>query len=533
MSQKERKTLLLARTETTPTVDSILANLHAATPPVATDALLCWNFDVQTNADTLQRQNYSPSLSPDVSEVGRVLGQMTFTTELRGSGTFGTKPRIGRLLKACGMSETLIPENDASAQIGDPVALPTNSSDAIAFIIDNLTKTDYPTSRYDRYKVTFTTGGASGTAEYVVTGHGYPDGDSAVLADTEHKAWHSSLLGAIAVGGTIEAPTFTFSGTWAELDMIEIFVGGLRFYHQVPQGGTATTAIATAVASLIDADARLTGTPSSSVITVGLAGSADVITTTASATQAVALGSSNAEVTLPDFDGEGSVIAGEGFEVILRRPGYRYDPVSDSFSTVSLWAYTDGTLYRIRGSLGTFTAQGNAAQFGEINWTFTGIYTDPVDASIPAGVVYETSKPYKIELAELALSGLTTAQARASRFSFDIGNTVTPNDNINADEATDGIEITARSATAGCDPEATAPSVFSPWSRMRRGDTSRIGITVGRRGGRGNQIRVQADRAGYTGAPFTNRNGIRVNDLGFQLGRVSGNGDDEMHITFY
>ena len=140
---KERKTLLLARNESTYGTDAILAALGSNPAPKQTDAILCSNFDVQTNADQLTRENYSPSLSQEASGIGRVLGQMTFTTELRASGVLGTPPRIGRLFKGCGMAETIIP-NTAAATIGSPVGLAANASAGIVATMGAFAKTTAP-----------------------------------------------------------------------------------------------------------------------------------------------------------------------------------------------------------------------------------------------------------------------------------------------------------------------------------------------------------------------------------------------------
>lgn len=532
MSQKERKTLVLARVESTPGVDAILANLSASPAPFATDALLCSAFDVMQDQTALTRANYNPSFSDDLAAAGRVMGKFTLTTELRASGVFGVPARIGRLLKGCGMSETIIPAANAAAQISSPLPLPLNSSAAIAAAISGLTKTTAPTSRYDRYRITITTGGAAATAKYIVTGAGYPEGETTICENLDHCGWVSvGSAMSLAVTGTLASPVYTLSGTPAQYDQVELIVGGVRFFYQLTSSDTTSTAM-NALKLLIAADARFSGTTvASNVITVVMGGAAGEITSSASS-QVVTLGSSGAQVTLPAAM-PGTFVAGEGFEIVLRRPGVRYDPVSDNSTTLTLWAYTDGSLYRLTRAVGTFAGTGNGGQYPTIAWTFTGILWDTVDTAIPTGVSYENSMPYKVELAELSLSGLSSVNARASKFSFDIANTITPNDDINAADAYSTIEITDRKPVFGVDPEAVAPGVFNPWSRMRRGLPTRVGVTIGKRGGSGNQIRVQADRASYTGAPMQNRNGIKTNDLAFAPARVSGDGNDEMHITFY
>lgn len=526
MPQKENRTALLARQENTYGVDSIAPALLATPSAYLTDAMLVSNLDIATNADALERPNYSPSLSKDATGIGRVTAQLTFQTEYRASGVVGVAPRIGRLMKACGMQETVIPAG-AGSQIGNPSAGPLNASAPIAAIIAGLSKTAAPTKCFDYYRVTVTTGGAPAAAKFLVTGAGFPDNDTVTLNSTIHSYATSSILGTVVVSGPIADPVFTFAGTFVANDFVEIFVGGVRFYYQVAQGDTVTT-IATAFKTLLLADGRFTGTANAAgVLTVNLTAATDEIASTATA-QVITLGQSGAQITIPVWTG--TLVAGEYFEVFLRRAAVRYDPISDASSSVSFYIFLDGSLYRMYGARGTFTIEGAAATYPMMSWTFTGIYVDPVDMPLPTNLVFEQSKPWKVELSQLAVYGLPSAVA--SRFSFDAGNEVTIKDNINASEAYDEISITDRTPTAGCDPEAVKPSVFSPWARMRREDQTKFGVAVGVRGGAGNLIYLTARRASYTGAPFANRNKIRAHNYGFRLARVSGVGDDEYSFEF-
>lgn len=532
MTQLENRVLVLARTESTYNVDSILANLSSNPSPLVTDALLCSDFDFKANTSLLERANYNASLSHDNTGVSRVLAQMTFKTEWRGSGVFGTAPRIGRLLKACGMQETII-ANTAAAIIQAPVAGSQNSSAASTAIVSSTVKTTPPTSCFDTYTLTCTVGGAPGTSKLMVTGAGFPELDPLVLPSAVHSYAENSALGTIAISGTTIAPVFTFAGTWVVGDIAEIFVGGVRFYYQVASGDTVTT-IATALKTAMLLDARFVGTANTSgVLNVSLStatnsapGAGDFLTSASA--QVVTLGSSGAQITLPAA--MGTMTAGESWTIALLRPGVLYTPVSDLFSSVSLWAYVDGALYKTLGARGTFSCDGSAAQFAMLSFTFTGTYQEPIDQPLPTGVQFETSKPWKVELAQLAIFG--QANAKASKFAFDIANTVSPKDNINADEAYDEVRITDRQPTCSADPESDKPSAYNPWTRMRRADATRFHVLVGTKGGAGNVCRFQADNVNYTDVPFANRNKIRAFNYSFRCARISGDGNDECFLHF-
>jgi len=74
----------------------------------AANAILARNikFDPDINVEELDLQ--SSSLSPFAGVPGGRQARMTFECELKGSGTAGTAPQIGVLIKACGYAETIV-----------------------------------------------------------------------------------------------------------------------------------------------------------------------------------------------------------------------------------------------------------------------------------------------------------------------------------------------------------------------------------------------------------------------------------------
>ncbi len=109
--------LLLAKKETVYGTDP--------TPTVADNALEVKAIKVNYQADLLDREIMRSSLSPRTPIVGKRWAEVTFTAELKGSGTKGVAPKIGALLQACGFAET--------ASVGSSV-LYSPSSSAIASV---------------------------------------------------------------------------------------------------------------------------------------------------------------------------------------------------------------------------------------------------------------------------------------------------------------------------------------------------------------------------------------------------------------
>ena len=100
MAKLYRKRTVLIKAESTYGTDST---------PAGTDACQVRNLEVTpVQSDIVSRDLIRPYLgaSPQLIANNRV--QVTFEVEYAGSGTAGTAPRYGSLLKACGFSETIV-----------------------------------------------------------------------------------------------------------------------------------------------------------------------------------------------------------------------------------------------------------------------------------------------------------------------------------------------------------------------------------------------------------------------------------------
>jgi hypothetical protein len=96
-----RKRLILAKTETTYGTDP--------TPTGAANAILVRNLEITPlQADTVTRDLIRPYLGNSDQLLAQTRVEVTFEVELAGSGAAGTAPAYGPVLKACGLSETVV-----------------------------------------------------------------------------------------------------------------------------------------------------------------------------------------------------------------------------------------------------------------------------------------------------------------------------------------------------------------------------------------------------------------------------------------
>ncbi len=106
-----RKKVLLAKIEATYGTDAA---------PAATDAILTKNLSITPyDGNTVQRDIDRPTLGNDISINVAPNIKVSFDVELAGSGTAGTAPGWGSLLRACGFSETI---NAATDVVYTPVS---------------------------------------------------------------------------------------------------------------------------------------------------------------------------------------------------------------------------------------------------------------------------------------------------------------------------------------------------------------------------------------------------------------------------
>lgn len=95
-----RKAYILAKAE---------ATYGTSSTPAGTDAVLVKNLELTPLAgDVVSRDLIRPYLGNNDQLIARTFVEIKFDVELAGSGTAGTAPRYGNLLKSAGCSETVV-----------------------------------------------------------------------------------------------------------------------------------------------------------------------------------------------------------------------------------------------------------------------------------------------------------------------------------------------------------------------------------------------------------------------------------------
>lgn len=101
-----RRRLILAKIETTYGTDS---------SPSGSNAVLVRNLEIQPLlSETVNRELVRPFLGQSDQLLSQTRVEVSFEVELAGSGTAGTAPAYGAVLRSCGLSETLVTSTSAT-----------------------------------------------------------------------------------------------------------------------------------------------------------------------------------------------------------------------------------------------------------------------------------------------------------------------------------------------------------------------------------------------------------------------------------
>ena len=90
------------------------------TPATSANEVEVFDLGVKVVSDKVERKPLRASISPQPIKRSRKTYEITFTTELKGSGTAGTAGRLSPLFKACGMTETVSAGSSVTYAPGNP-----------------------------------------------------------------------------------------------------------------------------------------------------------------------------------------------------------------------------------------------------------------------------------------------------------------------------------------------------------------------------------------------------------------------------
>jgi hypothetical protein len=140
-------------------------------------------------------------------------------------------------------------------------------------------------------------------------------------------------------------------------------------------------------------------------------------------------------------------------ETVISNTSVTYKPTSGTHGSVTIYAYKDGRLHTLRGCRGTVKQTNEAGKALMHEYNFTGRYTAPTVAALPATVTYETT----VKVPPVCKSSVFTYNSKTTlvvgTVELDAGVKVSKRTSLNDANSIAGFEITDREPKFTIDPD--------------------------------------------------------------------------------
>lgn len=157
-----------------------------------------------------------------------------------------------------------------------------------------------------------------------------------------------------------------------------------------------------------------------------------------------------------------------------------YNPISDSFESVTLYLHIDGHLFTLTGARGTCDIVVNASGIPQLEFTFTGLWTKPAAGTLPTPTYSAFKKPLIASNTATPVMTIDGEDMVMRTFKLGLGNQVEGRFLVGVEE----IVIVDRSEMIECQVEAVAVATLDPWALARDQTAFAVALTHGTAAGR-------------------------------------------------
>jgi hypothetical protein len=209
-----------------------------------------------------------------------------------------------------------------------------------------------------------------------------------------------------------------------------------------------------------------------------------------------------------------------------------YSPISDApanmigpATSCTIVVNKDGLQHSITGSVGSWKLVAEAGKFGEIEFTFKGMYNSVADVSNPV-VTLNTTAPPIAQLAQLHMDNFVPV---AGKIEVDAANDVQGIDDINSLNAMYGFMIVNRKPVGTFDPMATSVANYDFFGKLISGVTATGSFHLST-GSPGGTVEFNFPQVQYTDMAYADKNGLLTFNVPLKF---AGTGDDWVNIRMY
>lgn len=208
------------------------------------------------------------------------------------------------------------------------------------------------------------------------------------------------------------------------------------------------------------------------------------------------------------------------FEPVTAPPG-----TAAGVKTLTIGLYEDGRVKKLRGCMGNAVFTFPAGRIATVEFTFTGIWVAPIDATLLAPTY---PAPASLRFADAGLT-IGSWNPKVEQMTLDLGNEVFLREDANDESGYASAVITGRVPKGTLNPEAqliATKNVHGEWLSLTE---QALALTLG---DGDNQLAIAAPKLQFRNVQDGDRNNLLIDDLEYQLNKSSAAGDDELTFDF-
>ena len=223
----------------------------------------------------------------------------------------------------------------------------------------------------------------------------------------------------------------------------------------------------------------------------------------------------------------GSALKACGFsETVASGTSVTYEPISASFSSVTIHYNVDGVRHIVTGCRGTFAINAAVGEIPSIDFTFTGIYNAPTDTALPSVTYGNQATPLIFKNGNTSSFQLLSFAGALMNFSMDVGNSIVYRELVGG---TKEVLLTDRAANGSLTLEAPALSSKDFFAAALT-DTALGNLTVTHGTAAGNIVRVTSTKVDIGDVAYGEADGVTMLEIPYTL--VPSSANDELSIVF-
>jgi hypothetical protein len=216
-----------------------------------------------------------------------------------------------------------------------------------------------------------------------------------------------------------------------------------------------------------------------------------------------------------------------------------YTPNSLDTTTISIIYNVDGVQHTVSGAKGTFSINCSVGEIPTFDFTFTGVYVAPTDATALVPTYLKQATPLVFNNSNTTafkLGSTPNTNLKLSSFSLDVGNEISYRELVGGSPT---IHITNRSISGSASVEATLLATYNPFAAaLTEGTLNEISFTHGTTAL--NKVTIQSGkttsaatkkRADFSNVSYGDDNGVALWEIPYTLIPTAA-GNDELSIIF-